>query len=192
MRQRARRQASEGSHGPDNFCWYCGLPLQYEDRTRGDYATVDHVVARARGGRGSGNYVHACKACNGRKKDFSLSYFRYRHGGGVFWGEMFHPQYVQKSGIRPMDLTAFRAWYAQVTLNPTDHSWMKGRTTIEKLRSITRDLEGPSKVKRPLTRLGIRMELGSKAKRVTIYVPWRVVVVGKFFAPSKRGPHDDG
>lgn len=54
----------------DPHCKYCGVPLEYFE------ATLDHVVARSKGGNNSiENLVLACNRCNGSKGDRSPDEF---------------------------------------------------------------------------------------------------------------------
>lgn len=178
----------------NDFCWFCGLPLQREIEKRGDFATQDHIVPKSRNGKGPGNFVTSCRACNGRKKAFSLSLFREQHGGGVFWGEMFHPARVNDTTVRPTDASAFQLWLKARLADPSDRSWMACRRTISALRSMTKDVERSSPVPRPLghrawrvkvTKLpwffgfGARWDKGKG--RFTFYVPLHVVTVGWFW-----------
>ncbi len=178
----------------DDFCWFCGIPLQGEIQSRGDFATTDHVVPRSRNGRGPGNYVSSCRSCNGRKKAFSLNLFREQHGGGVFWGEMFHPGAINQTTLRPKDYSAFNAWLDARMKDPADRGWMKKRKTIRTLRSMTVNLDRSSPVPSAFSRrvwgikvwrlpwfvgFGIRWDKG--CHRCTIYIPWHTVTVGRFW-----------
>lgn len=53
-------------------CWYCGDILQI------DWATIDHVVPRSKGGKrfAPDNLVAACYRCNQQKADLDLEEFR--------------------------------------------------------------------------------------------------------------------
>lgn len=67
MRKRRRLMAEHGGR-----CVYCGLKLTADQRhcLRHDYATLDHVVPRSRGGLGAPfNRTIACRACNQAKGD---------------------------------------------------------------------------------------------------------------------------
>lgn len=178
----------------DDFCWFCGISLQREIESRGDFATTDHVIPRSRNGSGAGNYVACCRACNGRKKAFSLSLFREQHGGGVFWGEMFHPGTVNHTNLRPKDGSAFKRWLVERLRDPTDRSWMNGRRTISNLRSMTVELERMSPVPRPLAHkemgfkvnrlprfVGVGLRWDRERQKCTFYLPWHTVTVGIFW-----------
>lgn len=51
-------------------CWYCGCALTLET------VFLDHVVAKSKGGKGHGNYVPVCRACNNAKRARSVEEFR--------------------------------------------------------------------------------------------------------------------
>ena len=52
----------------EGICWYCKRPV------RSRLATVDHVLAKAKGGTNmKGNLVMACRKCN-RKKGSKLTH----------------------------------------------------------------------------------------------------------------------
>ena len=52
-----------------NKCWYCGV---------GNPSTVDHVVAKNKGGDDSlDNLVLACRSCNSAKRDLAIKHFRF-------------------------------------------------------------------------------------------------------------------
>jgi 5-methylcytosine-specific restriction endonuclease McrA len=55
------------NRGAASTCFYCGVRFA---ETGTDHRTVDHRVARSRGGTdGLRNLVFACYACNQRKRD---------------------------------------------------------------------------------------------------------------------------
>ena len=63
---RARRLAAANRAGAAT-CFYCGVGFT---ESGPDHRTVDHRVARSRGGTdGLSNLVFACYACNQRKRD---------------------------------------------------------------------------------------------------------------------------
>jgi 5-methylcytosine-specific restriction endonuclease McrA len=65
-RWRARRVAM-ANRGAASTCFYCGVRFA---ETGPDHRTVDHRVARSRGGADAlRNLVFACYACNQRKRD---------------------------------------------------------------------------------------------------------------------------
>ena len=67
----------------DGLCFYCGIKLTYENRTR------DHVHPRSRGGLGKRyNLVPACFICNGAKGNKSINTYRAQAiGNNWFHGE---------------------------------------------------------------------------------------------------------
>lgn len=66
-RWRAWRLAARNRSRASN-CFYCGVG--FSDDAAGTQRTVDHRVARSRGGNnGLSNLVFACYACNQRKRD---------------------------------------------------------------------------------------------------------------------------
>lgn len=59
----AARNRAEASH-----CFYCGIA--FDGSAAGTQRTVDHRLARSRGGSNAlSNLVFACYACNQRKRD---------------------------------------------------------------------------------------------------------------------------
>lgn len=63
----------------DGLCFYCGIKLTADNRSR------DHVHPRARGGAGKRyNLVPACKICNVSKGTKALNVFR-KHTIGNEW-----------------------------------------------------------------------------------------------------------
>lgn len=75
QRQNARRRLLQR----DPHCWFCGRELCLR------YSTIDHLVPRSRGGKGSDNLVLACQRCNSLKGDLLLSQIAVsvRRGVGV-------------------------------------------------------------------------------------------------------------
>lgn len=62
-------------------CYYCGEPLlgrghRSNKFPRGNRYTKDHVVPKAMGGGGEGNYVAACEICNQEKGALSVDEYR--------------------------------------------------------------------------------------------------------------------
>lgn len=56
----------------NNRCAYCGVELNENN------FTIDHIVARIKGGNNSlSNLFAACKSCNSAKQSKSLEWFRY-------------------------------------------------------------------------------------------------------------------
>jgi 5-methylcytosine-specific restriction endonuclease McrA len=52
------------------YCWYCGIKL-----SKGNF-TVDHKIAKSRGGRGRKNKFPCCKKCNNLKSDQPVDFLR--------------------------------------------------------------------------------------------------------------------
>lgn len=69
-----RRWLAELRRSQDERCAYCSRPFQAETDAR---ATLDHVVALARGGPDTrDNCVAACHRCNQAKRDMDAETFR--------------------------------------------------------------------------------------------------------------------
>lgn len=75
-------------------CYFCGVQTNPYDTF-----AIDHLVPVADGGTNDPkNLVPSCKACNGAKGAMSLTSFRMKRGGGLFWFEI---AMVGGSGMQP-------------------------------------------------------------------------------------------
>jgi len=55
-------------------CRYCGCSVNARDKSLTEFATVDHVQPRSRGGMSTQeNMVTACRGCNEAKGDLTLA-----------------------------------------------------------------------------------------------------------------------
>lgn len=175
-----------------DVCWYCGSILKHVPG-HPRRPTRDHVVPRSRGGRGPNNYVAACYACNHRKKALPLDEFRRRYGGGLFWGELYDPSPTNGTDERPPDIRAFRRWRdMQATVGAND--WLVNAAAADRLRRGAKGFQTPDNG-RPEYHFGYRINPVSfvgfgfrwEPRRVAIYLPWRIVVVGKFpYSPRSK------
>lgn len=57
-------------------CAYCRCTLVWDDPNSEHYATKDHKVPRAKGGKHGRNVTLACRRCNDEKGDMSVAEFR--------------------------------------------------------------------------------------------------------------------
>lgn len=87
----------------DNYrCRYCNTSVcaPSEDMPRERWATVDHVVAKSRGGTNDkSNLVTACSACNAAKASKTVEKFKAR--GGRFAQRPVSAGAALKPGYRP-------------------------------------------------------------------------------------------
>ena len=54
------------------ICFYCGEPMRLAKRWKNpapNFATIDHIIPKSKGGQLAGNAVCACLKCNGERGD---------------------------------------------------------------------------------------------------------------------------
>ena len=95
-RNRKRRQVGALRRAYGDNCWHCGSPMSFSPLVTRRRATVEHLLARALGGRSEWQNIRLCHAsCNRHLSIYPISQkFRMR------WSLARErvPEFVQKAG----------------------------------------------------------------------------------------------